>query len=317
MPSLYFFSPSPHPPLHAMSHRTLSSLLTHAVCLTTLVWAVSCTPDDSPADDTDIRRNDNANPATTAYARMLEIPRLDSAHPFITHTTRYNGRETVTYSLEYDEALHHARWVAFEWYDVVNEKHWYRSNWYSTSWGGDPFQPDPALDDGVCPDRSYFTGSGGVRGHICASEDRVYSRDANEQTFYYSNMSPMHYDFNGGFWMDLEIAVRDAWAYKATFCDTLYVVKGGTIREGEYRLSDNGRLPIPRHYWMALLCRKSGTYKAIGFWVEHKPTTTGTIADCAVSIDQLERSTGIDFFCNLPDDIEEQVETTLNTSIWQ
>ena len=106
-----------------MGHRTRHTLFPTLVCLATWLWAVGCTPDDDATDDTDIRRNVNANPATTAYARMLEIPRLDSRHPFITHTTDYNGRETVTYSLEYDEALHHSRWVAFEWYDVVNEKH--------------------------------------------------------------------------------------------------------------------------------------------------------------------------------------------------
>ena len=288
-----------------------------AVAALLVATLASCRPDVDGQDDADVVRNDNANPAAASpYARRLEIPHLSGNDPFITHSTTYNGRETVTYSLEYVENAHHSRWVAFQWYDVVNEKHWYRSNWYSTSWGGDPFQADPQLPSGVCPDRSYFTGSGGVRGHICASEDRVYSRDANEQTFYYSNMSPMDYDFNGGFWMDLEIAVRDAWAYKATFCDTLFCVKGGTIREGEYRLSNNGRLPIPKHYWMALLCRKSGTYKAIGFWVEHKPTTDKTIADCAVSIDELERYTGIDFFCNLPDKVEDAVEASCYPAVW-
>ena len=273
----------------------------------------ACTPEEEEEGSADILRNDNANTGNK-YARMLEIPHLDSSRQFVTHSTTYNGRETVTYSLEYDRKMHHSKWVAFQWYDVVNEKHWYRSNWYSTSWGGDPFQADPSIVD--CPDRSYFTGSGGVRGHICASEDRVYSKDANEQTFYYSNMTPMNYDFNGGFWADLEIAVRDTWAYKATFCDTLYVVKGGTIREGEYSWSNNGKLPVPKHYFMALLCRKSGTYKAIGFWVEHKSVVSETFSNCAVSIDELERLTGIDFFCNLPDKIEEAVESTFYPGVW-
>ena len=283
--------------------------------LTLLLLVTACTPDEGNSTSADLTRNTNAN-SGSAYARMLEIPALDPAYPFITHTTNYGGRNTVTYSLEYNTRLHHSRWVAFEWYDVVNEKHWYRSNWYNTSWGGDPFQADPSLPAGACPDRGSFSGSGGVRGHLCASEDRVYSKDANEQTFYYSNMSPMDYDFNGGFWMDLEIAVRDAWAYKATFCDTLFTVKGGTIGEGEYRLSANGKLPIPKHYFMALLCKKSGTYKAIGFWVEHAANVSGRIIDKAVSIDQLEELTGIDFFCNLPDKVEDAVEASCYPAVW-
>ena len=281
--------------------------------LLSLSWA--CQPDDDPDIPSSTQRNDNRNPAV-GYARRLEMPALDEANTFITHTTQLNGTETITYSLEYDEQLHHSKWVAFTFYDAVNAKRWSRNNWYSTSWGGDPFQRDPDLPEEACPDREAFSGSGGVRGHLCASADRLYSKEANEQTFYYSNMSPMYWDFNGGIWEELEIAVRDAWAYKSTFCDTLYVVKGGTIREGEYNASHNHRLPIPKHYFMALLCRKSGTYKSIAFYIEHTPTTTLTYRDCAISIDRLEQETGIDFFCNLPDKIEAATEATCTPSAW-
>lgn len=279
-----------------------------------LIFA-ACQPDDGPDPVDDIRRNDNLNPAI-GYARRLEMPALDEENTFITHTTLYNGVETITYSLEYDEQMHHSKWVAFTFYDVVNAVRWNRNNWNSTPWGGDPFQQDPSLSAAACPDRYDFSGSGGVRGHLCASADRLYSKDANEQTFYYSNMSPMYWDFNGGIWANLEIAVRDAWAYKSTFCDTLYVVKGGTIREGEYNESHNHRLPIPKHYFMALLCRKSGTYKSIGFYIEHRPTTSLSYRDCTVSIEKLEQETGIDFFCNLPDKIEEAVEAVCYPSVW-
>jgi endonuclease G len=36
-----------------------------------------------------------------------------------------------------------------------------------------------------------------------------------------------------------------------------------------------------------------------------------------VSIDRLEELTGIDFFCNLPDDIENAVENKLDYSKWK
>ncbi|MBO7467314.1 MAG: DNA/RNA non-specific endonuclease [Bacteroidaceae bacterium] len=283
--------------------------------LCALLALTACNEPEDLTPDEELLINHNQNPAIK-YARRLEMPALDRTNTLLTHSTYYRGKETLTYSIEYDENMHHSKWVAFTFYDVVNERNWSRSNWYSTSWGGDPFQKDPSLSDAVCPDRSFFGGSGGVRGHLCASADRLYSKEANEQTFYYSNMSPMNYDFNGGFWADLEIALRDAWAYKSTFCDTLYVVKGGTIREGEYRKSNNGKLPIPNHYFMALLCRKNGTYKSIGFWVEHKAQLNKIFRDCAVSIDKLEELTGIDFFCNLPDKIEESVEVSYYPSVW-
>jgi endonuclease G len=37
---------------------------------------------------------------------------------------------------------------------------------------------------------------------------------------------------------------------------------------------------------------------------------------CAISIDELEAKTGIDFFCNLPDGIEAEVEASKNLNAW-
>ena len=63
-----------------------------------------------------------------------------------------------------------------------------------------------------------------------------------------------------------------------------------------------------------------GGYKAIAFWVEHTngtDTTTGNaLSKYIVSIDELERLTGIDFFCNLPDDIENVVEANAVPAAW-
>ena len=69
---------------------------------------------------------------------------------------------------------------------------------------------------------------------------------------------------------------------------------------------------------MAALSKNGSSYKAIGFWVEHlnEDHSNDALKGYAVSIDDLERYTGIDFFCNLPDDIEKQVESTFAPSSW-
>jgi endonuclease G len=38
--------------------------------------------------------------------------------------------------------------------------------------------------------------------------------------------------------------------------------------------------------------------------------------DYAISIDELEQRTGIDFFCNLPDAVEDKVEAELDMGFW-
>lgn len=84
-------------------------------------------------------------------------------------------------------------------------------------------------------------------------------------------MSPQKNYFNTGVWSDLEGKVR-TWGRSSTFRDTLYVVKGGTIdKENQiwtYIGGDKSK-PVPKYYFMALLCKKGETYKAIGFgWIK-------------------------------------------------
>ena len=197
----------------------------------------------------------------------------------------------------------------------IRDRSWNRNNWKGTEWNGkvwegDPFQPDPDIPAGERNELSDFSRSGYQRGHLCASADRLFSMDANGQTFYLSNMSPQMGSFNSPNWSDLETQVRN-WGRNNNFRDTLFVVKGGTIRDDQIIEYIGGKDPssptkvaVPKYYFMALLCKKydggQNTYKAIGFWVEHKRYgTTPSLRTWAVSIDELEEKTGIDFFCNL------------------
>ena len=68
---------------------------------------------------------------------------------------------------------------------------------------------------------------------------------------------------------------------------------------------------------MAILRVKNGVYNAVGFWVKHENNKDNKLAKYAVSIKELEEKTGIDFFCNLPDNIERPVEAVpVNNNLW-
>jgi endonuclease G len=64
---------------------------------------------------------------------------------------------------------------------------------------------------------------------------------------------------------------------------------------------------------MALLCLKNNTYKAIGLLFKHE---RGYSRTQVCSIDHLENFTGIDFFCNVPDAVENAVEKTYAPDLW-
>lgn len=271
-----------------------------------LVLVASCSKDDEDVD-VDIRHYT----PNTKYTTRLEVPKLLSqGTQFIQHSTVIGSDSVMTYCLEYDYLKNHSRWVAFRFDGLTRGKSAPRS----TQW-----MDDPDLAENYQIGGGAFRG--GVRGHLCASYDRRYSTQAETQTFYMTNMSPMNYDFNGTYWSKYESYVQNI-GRNTSFADTLYVVKGGTIRDGQtqgYAYSSGGKaVPIPSYYFIALLRLKGGQYSAMGFWVQHRETGTSVpnISSDAVTIDYLEQQTSIDFFPNLPDDVETKVEKSFNSADW-
>lgn len=271
--------------------------------------------------------NENMNVVTNetdASVTRLEMPRIDTRYDYICHKLS-NG--DVNYTLLYDKEKMHAVWSAYT-YDSKNSQ----KNWSSRTdaWRGEPFYDgnrDYQLD-------TKGFGSGYDRGHIVGSAERYYSKEANEQTFYMSNMSPMISAFNQIYWGAVEDRARDEWGRGTVTKNggVLYIAKGGTIDDGNtlgYRslYTTNGKIvsvAIPKYYWLACLyIDNNGNARSIGFWMEHKDykNTDKDFLDklaknSACSIDELEERTGLDFFCNLRDDDEDIIESSLSPSSW-
>lgn len=245
----------------------------------------------------------------SGYASMLEIPALKggSMNQFITHTTKRNGKDYPTYSLEYSYKYKHSYWIAYR---------------FDNTTGGnvgrnEAYKPDPELPSQYAAKHNDYTNSGYTRGHLCASSDRQYSKEANQQTFYMSNISPQSgngFNQSGSAWNTGEDKVQ-AWGYNISrSTDTLYVVKGGTIGEGMIKGYIKNEIAIPKYFFMAVLFRSGDNYKAIGFYMPHENLKDDPDKKdpkkYLMSIDALEQETGIDFFHNLPDNIENTVEAT-------
>ena len=252
----------------------------------------------------------------SGYASMLEIPALKggSMNQFITHTTKRNGKDYPTYSLEYSYKYKHSYWIAYR---------------FDNTTGGnvgrnEAYKPDPELPSQYAAKHNDYTNSGYTRGHLCASSDRQYSKEANQQTFYMSNISPQSgngFNQSGSAWNTGEDKVQ-AWGYNISrSTDTLYLVKGGTIGEGMIKGYIKNEIAIPKYFFMAVLFRSGDNYKAIGFYMPHENLKDDPDKKdpkkYLMSIDALEQETGIDFFHNLPDNIENTVEATYNVNDWQ
>lgn len=276
-------------------------------------------------------RNQNANLGyDKTSVTNFEIPALNVANHYVDHYATYAGTDVFNYALEWDASKNHAAWVAFSFDDVTCKDLVSRT---------DAWDVDPELPTEMQTSNDNHKNDGFDRGHLCASEDRVYSLDANQQTFYFSNMSPQLASFNQGYWQALEKVIQNWGRSIPNVYDKVYVTKGASLDQlmvnftgekkggdGLYPTTDEngftkGNLACPKYYFMAILSEKGDTYHAIGFWVEHsenlpeKPTVEELQA-YVLSIDELEQKTGIDFFCNLPDDVESPVEESYNLIDW-
>lgn len=291
-------------------------------------------------DDTQERPNENKNENSdidNPAARLLEMPRVNTTNFLAAHYVDYDNQHIMNLAIEWNAAMRHSSWVAFSFDSTTSQDNVKRGD----AWGWDPLIP---VELGKVIEDDHKS-DGYDKGHLCASEDRVYCKEANDQTFLYSNISPQIGSFNQKYWAKLEALIQK-WGRSTQqgVYDKVYVAKGGTINkllkdwtgkqkanDGQYPTADadgksnpkskNG-LVVPAYYYMAILAEKDGKFQAIGFLVPHsedlpaKPTTADLQA-YTCSIAHLEEQTGIDFFCNLKDNVEREVESAFRLEDWQ
>ncbi len=290
-----------------------------------LMAVLSChdTNDDDLGTGTERQANINKNDATLEPAlSRLEFPKVKGGNSIvIIHTT--NDRFGINYSVEWDTEKKAQRWSAYQMNKTTNQQN--TSRYYSQT---DQYPRDPQLPNNYYLSQDCFWNSGFDHGHICPSADRLYSPEANKQTFYLTNMQPQYKAFNGSLsgtesyknewspWYRLEMKVR-SWS-AATTTDTLYVVKGGTIEDNQILPTKvKGEMLVPQYFFVALLLKNAQGYKAVGFWMEHKSSylVNEPLSSYAMNIRTLEEKTGIDFFCNLPDETENRVEALATENV--
>ena len=204
---------------------------------------------------------------------------------------------TRNWSCYWDYKEHMSLWVAYPLNNSLKGSGAGRSE----AWGFDPLLPN-----NIQPDiRSGSYGGGWTRGHQIPSADKQRNRAENASTYISTNMTPQAYDFNGGIWANLEGKVRNY----AALADTLYVVTGALFDKSTSTSGNSSgfKVKIPTHYFKALLYKGTSTYAKntdgymmAGFILPHdNGIANGNCLSYRVSIDELERQTGIDFFPNL------------------
>ena len=138
-----------------------------------------------------------------------------------------------------------------------------------------------------------------------------WSVQAMEESFYLSNMCPQDKSFNRGIWKKLEEHVREY----AKHNKQIKVVTGPILNEGLPVLGPN-RITIPRYFYKALLDYSQPSVKAIAFLMKNEHSEL-PLSHFVISIDSLEKVSGIDFFPLLPDADEIKLEKEKCYSCWE
>ncbi len=223
----------------------------------------------------------------------------------------------LAFSLSYNEQHEQADWVAHIISPNVKNRSFSRTN---------DFREDPTVKTGsstekdffiksLKPDSTYeYDGFGYDRGHLAPSADFRWSQQAMSESYYYSNMSPQLPEFNREIWANLESFIRE---YVGESNEKVYVVTGGILNNNLKKIERGvNKVSIPEKFYKVVLDYVGDSISAIGFIIPNKQTDYPVIS-YAVTVDEVEKQSGIDFFPALDDEIENKLESAYNINHWQ
>ena len=242
----------------------------------------------------------NANTNTKASHSLTQIPYIEL--PRLTVQRSEQVIEHLGYTVSYNPQWNIPNWVAYELTNVETSGAEQRKN---------HFKPDPLVKGDPVVTKDY-SNSGYDRGHMAPAADMRWSEKAMKESFYMTNMCPQLHSLNAGDWKSLEELARD-WAKKY---GNIYIATGPIVGRQPQTIGKARKIVVPEAFYKVFLRRKdNGEWASIGFVMENKAVSKPLLTYMQ-SVDEVEKLTGIDFFYNLPDDIEERIEVDFNVADW-
>mgnify|MGYP002623967490 CR=1 FL=1 len=250
----------------------------------------------------------------------------NSMQKVVTHTYAYNNKTYRNYTTLVDGNKRCPLWTAYVMHrDAYPDNNVGRVGSFSEGTSYDPAIDKAWQSSGSTGD---YSTTNFARGHMCASNDRQATQDANKQTFYYTNQCPQKQDgFNNGVWSSLEEDIQN---HAPSGRDTLYVVVGTLFEDGNIADSnDGGTVARPSHFYKLLMkCsfNASGTMTSASGVAylytneDHSNDNNGKKVNYydsryVTTIDAIEQRSGFDFFVNVPEDLQTAAEN-MTTQLW-
>ena len=172
------------------------------------------------------------------------------------------------------------------------------------------FRSDPEIPTGSATTGDYRR-SGYDRGHLAPAADMAFSGQTMADSFFMSNMSPQKPAFNRGIWKDLEALVRDF----AITERKIVVVTGPILPKKKTVTIGTNKVTVPTHYYKVIF-DLTPPQKMIGFILPNEGSDE-PLAAFAVTVDTVEKATGLNFFSKVPKEEQERLERTISVKAWK
>lgn len=188
------------------------------------------------------------------------------------------------------------------------------------------FKMDNSISCGTAKETDYFLKTenednkvkyksmGFDRGHLVPSADLCWSLEAMRETYYYSNITPQRPEFNQKSWASLESLVR-------TIVDEennpLYILTGPVLSKAlEVNYESENKIKIPNFHYKIIADLSMDHPRGMAFLMPNEKCDLPP-SKYVVSIDSIERLTGLDFFSLINDTLELKIESKSDFFAWK
>jgi len=168
------------------------------------------------------------------------------------------------------------------------------------------FRRDPSVSFPTASNAD-FRNSGYARGHLVPAADFAWSVEAHRATFFLTNVIAQKQSVNAGLWRSLESAVRRI----AAIADSVLVFSGPLFDSETIEFLAQGGVAVPTHTYKVLLAVQAGRRTMFAAIIPNERIPPQPLNLFAVTVDEVERRTGFDFFAFLDDADEDALESRL------
>ena len=92
------------------------------------------------------------------------------------------------------------------------------------------------------------------------------------------------------------------------------MISGGVLK-GNLKTIGEEKVAVPNQFYKVLIDNNTGKTKMIAFLMDHQDSDQ-PLYKFVTSVDTIERLTGIDFFSELDDDLENKLEASSDYKNW-